>query len=401
MASTSFDIITIGGGLGGAALAKVMAERGARVLVLESETRFRDRVRGEVMVSWGVAEAKELGIYDSMRAAGGKEIEWADMALGGNKPVRRHMPTTTVPGTPRLNFYHPDIQEALLEAASSAGTVVHRGARVRGLQLDDSPKVAATVNGVEQEFSARLVAGADGRASSTRTWGGFDVLRKPVPTFCAGILFDGMTAPDDTSHTFRVFDQGLTALLFPQGIGRVRAYVCYPTAWQQRLSGSGDIRRFIDWSVDAGAPAEFFQGAIPAGPLASFDSATNWVEHPYRDRVVLIGDAAASTDPIWGQGLSFIMRDVRVLRDQLLNQGDWDEAGHAYAEEHDKYFTVYNTVESWFERLLVETGPEADARRAQALPLWNEDASRRPDTFSSGPDHAIDETMRRRFFGEE
>ena len=46
MAVDSYDIITIGGGLGGAALAKVMADYGARVLVLESETRFRDRVRG-------------------------------------------------------------------------------------------------------------------------------------------------------------------------------------------------------------------------------------------------------------------------------------------------------------------------------------------------------------------
>ena len=90
-----------------------------------------------------------------------------------------------------------------------------------------------------------------------------------------------------------------------------------------------------------------------------------------------------------------------MLRDQLLNHEDWVEAGHAYAQEHDKYFTVYNTVESWFEQLLVETGPDADARRAQALPLWREDATRRLDTFASGPDHTIDETIRRRFFGEE
>ena len=96
--------------MGGAALAKVMAERGARVLVLESETRFRDRVRGEVMVSWGVTEAKELGVHEIFKAAGGREIEWSEMALGENKPERRHMRTTTVPGTPRLHFYHPDMQ---------------------------------------------------------------------------------------------------------------------------------------------------------------------------------------------------------------------------------------------------------------------------------------------------
>ena len=58
MASTDYDIIAIGGGLGGAAVAKVMAEHGARVLVLESELHFKDRIRGEVMMSWGVADAR-------------------------------------------------------------------------------------------------------------------------------------------------------------------------------------------------------------------------------------------------------------------------------------------------------------------------------------------------------
>jgi hypothetical protein len=32
--------------------------------MLERERQFRDRIRGEVMVSWGVAEARALGIYD-------------------------------------------------------------------------------------------------------------------------------------------------------------------------------------------------------------------------------------------------------------------------------------------------------------------------------------------------
>ena len=167
----------------------------------------------------------------------------------------------------------------------------------------------------------------------------------------------------------------------------------------------GQLRRetasFIDWSVDAGAPAEYYEDVTPAGALASFDASTTWVEHPYRDQVALIGDAAGATDPMWGQGLSLTMRDVRVLRDQLLSNKDWNKAGNAYAEEHDKYFTVSNTVQMWFERLMVETGPEADVRRELALPLWQEDATRRVDTLSSGPDHSIDEAVRRRFFGED
>ena len=210
-----------------------------------------------------------------------------------------------------------------------------------------------------------------------------------------------MGSPDDVSQTYRSFDRGLTALLFPQGKGRVRAYLCYPQAWGMRLSGSSDLGRFTDWCVDAGAPAQYYEGVTPVGALASFDSSATWVEHPYRDQVALIGDAAGSTDPMWGQGVSLTLRDVRVLRDHLLSHDDWDDAGRAYAEEHNKYFTVCCTVHTWLEQLLVETGPEADARRERALPLWREDATRRVDTNASGPDHAIDETVRRRFFGED
>jgi 2-polyprenyl-6-methoxyphenol hydroxylase-like FAD-dependent oxidoreductase len=63
MADDSYDIVIGGGGLGGSALAKVMAENGKRTLVLEKETQFRDRVRGEGLVPWGGAEAEQLGCY--------------------------------------------------------------------------------------------------------------------------------------------------------------------------------------------------------------------------------------------------------------------------------------------------------------------------------------------------
>ena len=65
MPEHDYDIIAIGGGLGGSALAKVMAEHGHRVLVLERVREFKDRVRGEWIAPWGVAEAKQRGILIS------------------------------------------------------------------------------------------------------------------------------------------------------------------------------------------------------------------------------------------------------------------------------------------------------------------------------------------------
>jgi 2-polyprenyl-6-methoxyphenol hydroxylase-like FAD-dependent oxidoreductase len=135
--------------------------------------------------------------------------------------------------------------------------------------------------------------------------------------------------------------------------------------------------------------------------LATFDGAETWVEHPYKEGVVLIGDAAASSDPAWGQGLSLTVRDVRVLRDSLLRQENWDEAGHAYAEEHDRHYGVIHTVDNWLSQLFFAIGPEAEACRARALPLIAQDPTRVPDHLNSGPELPLNETVRRRFFGEE
>jgi menaquinone-9 beta-reductase len=69
----SFDLITVGGGLAGSTLATELARVGHKVLVLERETHFKDRVRGENMLPWGVAAAHRLGLVDYLLANGGHQ----------------------------------------------------------------------------------------------------------------------------------------------------------------------------------------------------------------------------------------------------------------------------------------------------------------------------------------
>ena len=57
----TYDAIIVGGGIGGSSLADQLDGAGHRVLVLERETRFKDRVRGENMLPWGMAAAKRIG----------------------------------------------------------------------------------------------------------------------------------------------------------------------------------------------------------------------------------------------------------------------------------------------------------------------------------------------------
>src|SRR5882757_6028363 len=79
-----FDAITVGGGLAGSTLAATLARAGRRVLVLEREVQFKDRVRGENMLPWGVAVARRLGIVDSLLASGGHQSPNWITYMGGH-----------------------------------------------------------------------------------------------------------------------------------------------------------------------------------------------------------------------------------------------------------------------------------------------------------------------------
>lgn len=398
----TYDVVTVGGGLAGATLAGVMARHGARVLVLERETTFTDRVRGEALFPWGAAELDRLGFRRTLLSACAVENRWWDDFLGGEQIGRRDTVADTPGGMATMTFHHPAMQTVLLDAAAGAGAEVRRGVTVSGVTAGRPPRVTFDWNGGTETVAARLVVGADGRRSQVRRWAGLVRQEDPPRLRIAGVLLDGMTAvPADASRMAIQPERGQSAILLPQGGGRVRAYVVFPAQGDRRLQGDRDLPRFIDEAVRTGIPRELFAGARQAGPLATFDGAASWTVQPYRDGVALIGDAAATCDPAWGQGLSKAVRDVRLLSDALAGD-DWDAAGRAYALAHDRGFATTHATEGWFTSFFLDTGPDADARRVHALALIAEDPTRVPDALMSGPDAApATDEARRRFFGED
>jgi 2-polyprenyl-6-methoxyphenol hydroxylase-like FAD-dependent oxidoreductase len=377
-----------------------MATHGARVLVVEREKQFHDRARSEAMMPWGVAEAQRLGIYGLLRGTCGHELHWWDIYLESERIVHRNLVANTPHHTPAFAFSHPAMQEVLLGAAAAAGAEVRRQATAREVRPGTLPTVVIAQDDHLTEVRARLVVGADGRASMVRSWAGFRVHQDPEHLLIGGVLLEHMAVPEDTIPFVIHPGLGQLAYLFPEGGGRVRAYVVCQKTGHQPFAGDADLPRFIAESVQAGARAEWYAEARAAGPLVTFDGPDIWVKHPYRGGVVLIGDAATASNPTWGEGLSLAVRDARVLRDHLLHHDDWTAAGHAYAEAHDRAHNVIHTIDTWFTELLLTRGPDADARRARALPLLVRERSRIPDLVGLGPDLLVDEMARRRFFGE-
>src|SRR5262245_18412067 len=138
---SDYDIITVGGGLGASALGKAMAEKGKRVLTLERETKFKDRVRGEGMTSWGVAEARDVGVYDLLTSSCAHDVPLWENFAGPMQMMQRDMPATTPQAAPTLVFYHPVLQQTMQDAASAAGVTVLSGVRATEVTPGSEPRV--------------------------------------------------------------------------------------------------------------------------------------------------------------------------------------------------------------------------------------------------------------------
>ena len=397
MSRPHYDLVIVGGGLAGSSLGLNMARAGARVLILEREARFRDRVRGEGIFPWGCAEARSLGIYQALLQSCGREIRTWRRHLGAGRTLDRDLAATAPSGLGMLNFRHEEMQEVLIELAVDAGATVRRPAEEVGVTPGACPAVRLR-NG--EQLTARLVVGADGRASRLRGWGGFTVRRDPDFLVIASTVHQGLDAPDDAIQSCFSIERGQSMLLYPLGAGQHRSYLIHRAADRpQRFSGERDAAAFLAACREMAMPAGWFGGARQNGLLASFDSSASWVDHPARDGVVLIGDAAGASDPTYGCGLALALRDVRQLRDRLLAEPDWSIAAARYATAHDRDFSALKRITDWYTDMSFSTGPAADAMRARCLTLWAVDRSRTPDLHGAGPDAPSDEAARMRFYG--
>jgi 2-polyprenyl-6-methoxyphenol hydroxylase-like FAD-dependent oxidoreductase len=395
------DVVIVGGGLAGSGLATVLARQGKGVLVLEREGQFKDRVRGENILPWGVAAARRLGLLDALLAAGGLEVPFFNTYSVGAPADCRPLPQTTPSGECSLNLYHPDMQEALLAAAAKAGARVERGALVRGVELGEGgPRVAFDDgDGAARTARAPLVVGADGRDSRVRAWGDFGLERDRPFLRVAGALVRGVDAPDDATHL--CMGPGFATFIAPLGGRRARVYFVYVGATGDRkLSGKGKAAAFLDGCRAAGAPPSWLEGAEVVGPLAEFEGADTWVAAPGKPGLALVGDAAAATDPSWGCGLSKTLVDVELLAGALAETDDVGAAVARYAARHDEAYGKLHAMLSWMTRLVWSNGPEADARRARVLPRQKADPTGFPDPVGQGPFGPCDERARRLILGE-
>ena len=122
----AFDVIVVGGGISGSTLAGVLARSGLGVLVVEKEARFRDRVRGEATLPWGLADALAMGLGDVLARAGCVELRGLQHYDDRRRSALDIFTTHSIDGLPEIGFSHPGLQEEALTWAEGQGATAIR-----------------------------------------------------------------------------------------------------------------------------------------------------------------------------------------------------------------------------------------------------------------------------------
>lgn len=376
METATADVVIVGGGIAGSALAATLAQGGLQVSVLERTRTFPDRVRGEMWNPWGVALLQQLGLCDVLTRAGGYfTTRWAfyDDALPASVSEEIAVDVSAiVPGVPGiLNIGHPTACQALFSHALRAGAGVRRG--VTDVAIDrsgDRPVVRWTTDdGASGSIVAPLVVGADGRASLVRRQAGIELHSALVRQYMTGLLVEGdrpLASHIDSHGTGR----DVNFYSFPQGPATSRVYLAHFDV--HRYAGpDGSVRFLADLAQCASPDLQMLSHGRAVSPIATHPSVDTWTDAPYAPGVVLVGDSAGYNDPIIGQGLSLAMADVRDVARAILTDGptaDFTTYGTARADRHAKQRTAAQT----FAELMCSFGADMAARRLRALPLLGE-----------------------------
>lgn len=370
------DVVIIGGGVGGCALAARLAAAGLGVTVLEREVVYRDIVRGEALVPWGFPEAVELGLGDTLLNTPGAAVITRmvpfDETLGVDRARRAARDLSgVVPGSPGIvGVGHPELRESLAKAAVEAGTVVVRGVGRSTVEPGAAPAVTYESDGRTHRLPCRLVVVADGKNSTTRTALGVRLRVTAPRVLLTGLLVDDGGAWD-RSETMIGVDGRNQYIVIPRADDRMRLYIGRRTTDPERFNGPQRVARFLEAYRTPILPCgDALADATPIGPCATFPMTDAWTDTPVLPGVALIGDAAGWSNPVTAQGLSITLRDARLLAEALLESTAWDANDlRGYAAERTARMARLRFAVALTDLISAFGMPDRAAKRGRMLAL--------------------------------
>jgi 2-polyprenyl-6-methoxyphenol hydroxylase-like FAD-dependent oxidoreductase len=350
--AVNLRVLVVGAGIAGLSLARALHQRDVPVVVLEKLAGPLDAGLALNLPGNAVAALGALGVADRLSGLGA--------------PVHRREYRNA---RGRLLF-SVDEDEFWGEAARSRCV---RRADLLDLLGRDLPagtvRQDCAVTSVRQSADGIEVGLADGTTESCALMVGADGVHSAVRAAALGEAVLGTSVLSAASWRFMAPDPGVdcwtvwsgaggTFLLIPVDGGEVYGYAS--------ATRGGPVEADPEWLRTTFAsfpdPVPQVLEAVLARPSSYYHSPVEEVRigHWSNGRVLLVGDAAHATAPVWAQGTALAVEDALVLADLLATHDDWGRVGVEYERRRRPRVTHVQAMTDRFSR-------------AAGLPIWFRD----------------------------
>ncbi len=332
----SFDVVVIGGGPAGCAMALDLNRRGYRVALCDQAKFPRDKVCGEFVSPGADPILAQLGVLDAIEALTPKRLKGVAISSYESEELGIEYPFSSETGLRPTSLSVPRYQldELFLRQVQNSGVKVFEQHKVTGFLFSEGCVAGVEGwDGNKTSFSlnSKMVVDAGGRnAVSLRKFG---LKREPRGNskLAFSAHWQGVCVPEDYCY-MHVSQPGYT------GISSVG-------------NGRTNVVLVVDRSSVGGEKPETFYhrvlmknsrriGMLSDGeqiePVRSVESLAFAVKPVPCGGLVLVGDATGFIDPFTGEGIYLSLRSAQLAGEVIQNGFKCSDFSRKFLSAYDK-----------------------------------------------------------------
>ncbi len=347
MSASSYDVVIVGAGIVGAALACALGGTGLRIALVEARQPARAwpehsrDLRVSAITPGSMQVLSALGVWPVIAAQAQPFHAMQVWDAAGDGAI--HFDSVDI-DTDQLGCIVENrvLQCALLERVTQYANIEWRCPEsISGVEFGEDQARLQTAAG--NTLHARLVVGADGPDSGIRQLAGISTHGWAYAQ--SALVVNVKTGQSHQDTAWQRFLPGGPLAFLPLTDGYSAVVWSLPTDEAERL-------RVLDEDAFVRELEAAFEsrlgGIVQAGPRACFPLRLLWAERTAQARLALIGDAAHTVHPLAGQGVNLGIMDVAVLAEVIAD---------AHARHKDiGALSVLRRYERWRKGDVLATG---------------------------------------------